>query len=60
MNHAYCSCQEFLNANVKIYKKSLIQMALEKDGRFKPIYFSDAVLPLSGDEKVPTVWVKVK
>ncbi len=45
-------------AEVRILKKGVIERALEKDGRFKPVQYS----PVEGfnDIKVPTVWVKVK
>lgn len=44
-------------ANIRFLKKSPLEQALKKDGRFKPIHFE----PLEGmpEVKVPTVWQKI-
>lgn len=49
------------NADMKVYKKSPLAAALEKDGRFSPIGFSTTFLE-HGDIKlkVPTIWKRLK
>lgn len=46
------------SADVRILKKTPMQIALERDGRFKPVYTSE-VSSMEGIE-IPTVWIKVK
>lgn len=46
------------SADVRILKKTPMQTALERNGRFKPVYASE-IQSMEGIE-TPTVWVKVK
>ncbi len=41
-----------------IYKKSPLHEALEKDNRFKPVYYTAADKPFD-DVQVPTIWQKI-
>lgn len=47
-------------ADVRVLKKTPMQKALEKDGRFKPVYASPIAEMESLGLEMPTVWVKVK
>jgi len=46
------------SADLRILKKTPMQTALERNGRFKPVYASE-IQSMEGIE-TPTVWVKVK
>lgn len=47
-------------ADVRVLKKTPMQKALEKDGRFKPVYASPVAEMEGLGLEMPTVWVKVK
>ena len=49
------------NADMKVYKKSPLAVALEKDGKFSPIGFSTTFLEYGDIKlKVPTIWKRLK